>query len=923
MSKEIEALQKNHSDDLLLLEEVRLHETELVKALKDAELSHAADVEQLRASHEEAIQAKTREVDSLLNSLKADHHMTLTSLRAELEAVTAALDKARQDHEAAFGKLQVEHEKVLQAKLQEANTVLKQTLVDHDRFVAKIQTEHSATLRETEEKGAAALQATEEEYYNALTKLRSDHAEAIKSVATETNATIERLRQEHAGELRMAEISRDGSLSESESARTLALTSLQEEHAAAIARKETAFAEELESLNAGYIRTSKAKDDDHTLQMDRLKLEHETTLSKLKSDWRIEVERAAAALTAEKDDHATGLQKLRHEHDAAIQNVREQQAAVLQEIERSYQEEIASLKKTHNTKFRELTAKGEAERSAILEVHTADVSKLKMEHQDSIAKLKGELTDAQEQRRRTIEDALAHRERLASEEQSRESILQLHTEEVLKLRMKHEQDIANLEKNLVVIQEQHHQVMEDARAHSKSLLEEEKTCLKTTIAELQQQHAEERETFHKDRDLLIHEIEAHKAAADEFASLREQTRKNHEFELEEQTKIVTSMAEDFVTVTSERDGLENEVTRLRTELDKTRNEQSKLIQEASRRESLVGELERHRSVLAELQENLQKVKDEKDILQTEKNRSDTLVRELQAQLARSASPPNARSPERSIGFQRGTNLPAIKLPPPTPPPSVPPPPAPRSATTPTQHVNGDSNLSTSSQGSAFTSSVSSRESQPESPSTSISHMTPINGFPLTPVDPKVGAKLEQQTKQLEEQEAMIKTLNKQLSHCETDLQTHMDLVNSLETSLGDSEKNCRLIISSALVCCLPNYCSEESAYASHRTCARTGYPECQTRSITQRIVGGQAGGCVRAKIHRGGETITRTTPGRRAQGQGTSSSTIRFSDGGIAKTEVKICLSITFFLLPSFNRYVAIVSFYGFSGLYIPDPLFV
>jgi len=59
------------------------------------------------------------------------------------------------------------------------------------------------------------------------------------------------------------------------------------------------------------------------------------------------------------------------------------------------------------------------------------------------------------------------------------------------------------------------------------------------------------------------------------------------------------------------------------------------------------------------------------------------------------------------------------------------------------------------------------------------------------VDPKIGARLEQQAKQIEEQEAMIKTLNKQLTHCESDLQTHMDLVTTLETSLGDSEKNLR------------------------------------------------------------------------------------------------------------------------------------
>ena len=51
------------------------------------------------------------------------------------------------------------------------------------------------------------------------------------------------------------------------------------------------------------------------------------------------------------------------------------------------------------------------------------------------------------------------------------------------------------------------------------------------------------------------------------------------------------------------------------------------------------------------------------------------------------------------------------------------------------------------------------------------------------------AKMEEQAKHIDEQEAMIKTLNKQLTHCETDLQAHMDMVATLEASLGDSEKN--------------------------------------------------------------------------------------------------------------------------------------
>jgi len=62
---------------------------------------------------------------------------------------------------------------------------------------------------------------------------------------------------------------------------------------------------------------------------------------------------------------------------------------------------------------------------------------------------------------------------------------------------------------------------------------------------------------------------------------------------------------------------------------------------------------------------------------------------------------------------------------------------------------------------------------------------------LGPSDPKLMAQVHDQAKQLDEQEAMIKTLNKQLTHCEADLQAHMDMVATLETSLAESEKNLR------------------------------------------------------------------------------------------------------------------------------------
>ncbi|KAG8916744.1 hypothetical protein FRC02_003616 [Tulasnella sp. 418] len=57
-----------------------------------------------------------------------------------------------------------------------------------------------------------------------------------------------------------------------------------------------------------------------------------------------------------------------------------------------------------------------------------------------------------------------------------------------------------------------------------------------------------------------------------------------------------------------------------------------------------------------------------------------------------------------------------------------------------------------------------------------------------------GNDTEEHARHLDEQGAMIKTLNKQLTHCEGDLQAHMDLVATLEASLTNSERNRRSIL---------------------------------------------------------------------------------------------------------------------------------
>ncbi|KAJ7311540.1 kinesin, partial [Mycena albidolilacea] len=766
MSMEIESLQRKHSDVLVALEEAKERENSLVDSLERTVAEHALELEALQQEHEAALAKLAAELQQRELEAKNAREQHEKELQQRTLEATEATSRIQQQHESALAKLAAEH----QQRTLEANDASAQAQQQHESTLAKLAAEHAETLKQKEAQASAALQTTEEDYYNLVTNLRADHAAALNTHASETAAALERLREEHAAEMRMAEIAREGSLSESQSSKDVALQELQDAHAGAVARKEASFAEELKDLKTEHTRALTTKDEDFALEMNKLRSSHEGLLAKLKEEWRVESERLNTALTALKEEGSAAAVKARAELDKTIQNQQEAQAVLLGDIEKGHTEELVKLKVEHDAAIQAALAKAAEENDALVKNHMEETMLLKSQHQETITEVNNSLVD-------------------------------LHA--------------------------QHRESMEATKARHEKSLVEERARLTATLEDLKLQHAKELETLHKDRDLLADELESHKAATNEFTLVREQTRQAHEQTVGEKTMLIQRMEEQLSTVGAERDGFEAEVTKLRVELDKTRGEhstagsqreelesqlaqlreeleetrerdsfeaevtklraelertrgeQSKLIQEASKRESLVGELERHRSVLADMQENLQRVKDEKDTLQTEKNRSDSLLRELQAQvLARSSSPPNGRPvPDRNLSYPRA-GLPAMKFPPPTPPPSVPPPPAPR--------ANGDATVSTSSHNSSGLASSSSRDSQ-ESSMTSVGPS--VNGSAIN--DPKTTARLEQQAKQIDEQEVMIKTLNKQLTHCESDLQTHMDLVSTLETSLGDSEKNLR------------------------------------------------------------------------------------------------------------------------------------
>ncbi|KAI0094064.1 kinesin [Irpex rosettiformis] len=786
MANEIEGLQVKRQEDLAQLEELQRRDIEITQILDQARIEHASAVERLKAEHEEAIRVKTVEVDALLAPRTTeDHDASVQTLCDQLANASAQLETAKREHEEAFGKLQAEHADELKRRNEEHDAAVSQTRKDYDDAIAKLISDHQQSVTRKDEEAATLLQRTEEEYYDALTKLRQDHAQVLEKRAAEAATVLERLKDEHARALHIAEIAREGSVSESKSTQDLVLKELQDAHAAAIANKESNFTLDLQKFKDEHHAQALAiRDSEHQEEHQRLIEAHASELKRLREESQAEIDRLTSELQQGREEHIAATVALRKEHETALQEVEGLHATALEETGRGHDEKISQLRASHHIALEDARAQSNDEHNILVLSHAEEIARLKSEHHTKIAAIEADLIAAQEQQRQAVEESREETERLLGDEKARlaaslKGLESQQNEEVAALRK--DLDLLRIEKSQLAAslseQQARHSDELVSLQEERDALTGEKARLETTLTDSSSRHAAELALLRQEREVVAQELESYKAAVDEHTLAREELRQKYESELREKSDLLDSLHEDLSAVHAERDALSAEVDGLRKDLQETRSKTSALVSEASKRESLVEELEKHRSVLADMQESLQRTKDEMDTLQAEKHSQDSLLRELQAQLTRSPSPGTSR-----LGSTRPNGLPAAKLPPLTPLPSPP------TAIPPTIKSMHEAQGSTGS--SAPMSPASTRSADfpdASTPATSVSGSAIGAGIP----DVKLIAQIQEQAKQLEEQEVMIKTLNKQLTHCESDLQAHMDMVATLETSLADSEKNLR------------------------------------------------------------------------------------------------------------------------------------
>ena len=120
VTKEMETLQARHAELLqsgvvsqdegaelqAVMNGLKKREADLVESLKQAEETHAAEVQQLKTEHEEAIRTKEPELDSFVVKLKEESERVRREieegLREEVQKLRAEVDRSNQESEGAI-----------------------------------------------------------------------------------------------------------------------------------------------------------------------------------------------------------------------------------------------------------------------------------------------------------------------------------------------------------------------------------------------------------------------------------------------------------------------------------------------------------------------------------------------------------------------------------------------------------------------------------------------------------------------------------------------------------------------------------------------------------------------------------------------------------------------------------------------------
>ncbi|QRV88006.1 kinesin motor domain protein [Ceratobasidium sp. AG-Ba] len=714
------------------LDKLRKQHEELNKLSKDQTLNMSTEMDALKSQLDASNEAKTI-VTAELEEIKAREQDLLEQLRV-----------AGEKHAAEIEGLKAEHA----AELQRKETAL---LTQHQTHVSELQSGHETALAQA----AALLATTRHEYAESLGVMQSEHDDERHKLEQEHEAAMSTLKSEHQAKVEELKAAHADALSKQTSEAETAAARAQEEHDSILVKLKADHAETLTRMESeGSVALQRLKDE-HVAAMKQAEIAREGTLSDSQSS------------------QALAIQQLQEEHLAAIAR---KETALKEDMENLKAEHTRLLRRRdedHEAALKQAMVKHEAAMEDLRKAHAAEMDRISSSLQDAAAAH----ATALEQLRASHEEALKRKTQEHAGAMNEKELSYQHS--FSQLKASHQAELAATQLTLVSNQVEHKDALESAFAERDELAQRLKEESDRQLAELQEQHAKEKAELQAAHELVSNELVAYKTRLEESAQAHSTLTADLESGKEANETALAELGRELGEVTESRAALTAEVEALRVELEKARSEKAVLVEEASKHQATTNELEEHRGTITGLQAELQKATEEREALEAERALQESLVKELQAQLAaakteaasETAQTSGPRPEGRGLSYGRHNGLPPAKLPPLTPPPSIPPPPLP-SAVPPVPAVQD-------------TISRTGTSASSHGDSTLDSSIAPSQ------LDSNAAAQLEKQAQQLNEAQAMIKTLNKQLTHCEGDLQAHMDLVATLETSLSDSERNLR------------------------------------------------------------------------------------------------------------------------------------
>ncbi|KAK8023935.1 PH domain-containing protein [Apiospora rasikravindrae] len=500
------------------------HEKTLEEVKAKSEASHVADVESLKAAHSKELDDFKLERDSAqaaaTAALTASHAKEIESIKADADAeMDNQLESLRKSHSQELDALMESHSKELASLKESHSTDLAALKAEHAAASAQELEGFKAALSKQMESTRSEGDAAHSQQLEAINAAHSEIVEAHKRDSAAAAAALETAKVKHQRQLESVKANHERQLealrSEHAAAKSKELSSVFSNHEAQLAAATAALlatkGKEIDELrsthnhqlaklseehNASMAKSQQQASSEHAAQLEALQVELAAVKAKEldalasahgKQVEALQAEYAAAKAKDFKDmtsTHEKHVQDLRTEFNSAKAKELEQMSKTHEESIKALEAEAAAsklaaleeLSASHGIHTKTLGADAEAQKAkeldALSAMHAEQLKSRQAEHEAAMAKLKEEMAASHELKLKAFGSETG-----ASQARELEALRAAHEKDLAALRDEHE---ASRAKELDELNMRHGGLLESLRTEHKTTLDRALANLKAT-----------------------------------------------------------------------------------------------------------------------------------------------------------------------------------------------------------------------------------------------------------------------------------------------------------------------------------------------------------------------------------------------------------------------------------------------------------